>query len=135
MPLFLSPCRKLMGIPPLPASLPRRFFALITTLFLSFFPVGLAGLPAVLDGHPAEAYAGEPSAHGFLQGNYSLNTAAQNPDGKDFKWAEVRGQIKLDAPGETLRLFIKTDISYDHIDGDGGGELREGYLDVTGKNW
>ena len=32
------------------------------------------------------------SFQGFLQGNYTADTAASNPDGGDFKWAEERAQ-------------------------------------------
>ena len=54
-------------------------------------------------------YASDISVHGFLQGNYSVDTAESNPDGGDFKWAEERVQLRLDAAKEPFRLFIKTD--------------------------
>ena len=34
--------------------------------------------------------------HGFVQGNYAVNTTSANPDGDSFKWAEERLQLKLD---------------------------------------
>ena len=43
------------------------------------------------------AFAADISLHGFLQGNYSSDTVSSNPDGGDFKLAEERLQIKLDA--------------------------------------
>ncbi|MFZ2196838.1 MAG: hypothetical protein WAV13_03830, partial [Thermodesulfovibrionales bacterium] len=43
----------------------------------------------------SNANASEISLHGFLQGNYSVDTAASNPDGGDFKLAEERLQLKL----------------------------------------
>lgn len=81
------------------------------------------------------ALASDISLHGFLQGNYSFNTASSNPDGGDFKWVEERFQLKLDASKEPFRLFIKTDAFFDHIDEKGDMELREGYIDYTSKNW
>lgn len=79
-------------------------------------------------------HAGNISLHGFLQGNYTAGVSGANPDGRDFKWAEERLQLKLDASKEPFRLFIKTDAFYDHIDEKGDMELREGYLDYTEKN-
>ncbi len=80
-------------------------------------------------------YASDISVHGFLQGNYSLDTASSNPDGGDFKWAEERVQLKLDANKEPFRLFLKTDAFYDHIDRKADMELREGYIDSTASKW
>ncbi len=80
-------------------------------------------------------YAQDISINGFLQGNYSLNTSYPNPDGEDFKWAEERLQLKLEADKEPLRLFLKTDAFYDHIDEEADLELREGYIDFTSTNW
>ena len=94
-------------------------------------------LMAVLITMPSlsSAYADEISVQGFLQGNYSSDTDASNPGGKDFKWAEERAQIKLEGAKEPFRLFIKTDVFYDHIDEKAGGELREGYLDLAKEKW
>jgi hypothetical protein len=77
------------------------------------------------------AHAFDISLHGFLQGNYSLNITTSNPGGDDFKWAEERMQIKLDAYHDPFRLFFKTDFSYDHIDRDADPDFREIYLDYT----
>lgn len=75
------------------------------------------------------------SLHGFLQGNYSFNAGPSNPDGGDFKLAEERLQIKVEATKEPFRLFIKTDALYDHISEEPELELREGYLDFTSSHW
>lgn len=83
------------------------------------------------------AIASDISLHGFLQGNYSAGIDKQNPDGGNFKWAEEKLQLKLDANKEPLplRLFLKADASYDHIDEETDIELREGYLDYTATKW
>ena len=82
----------------------------------------------------SSAIASDVLIHGFVQGNYSLGSKA-NPDGGDFKCAEERWQLKLDASKESFRLFIKTDAFHDHIDKNANIELREGYIDYTGKEW
>lgn len=79
--------------------------------------------------------ASDVSLHGFFEGNYSLNATTSNPDGGDFKWAEERLQLRLDASKEPFRLFLRTDAFYDHIDERGDVELREGYLDYRGGKW
>jgi len=84
---------------------------------------------------PASAFAVDTSLHGFLQGNYSADAAYSNPDGGDFKLAEERLQLKLEATKEPFRLFIKTDAYYDHISEEPELELREGYLDFTSSHW
>lgn len=61
------------------------------------------------------AIASDVSLHGFVQGNYSVNTDTSNPDGGDFKWGEERLQLKLDADREPFHLFLKTDAFYDHM--------------------
>ena len=58
-----------------------------------------------------------------------------NPDGGDFKWEEERVQLKLDANEDPFRLFLKTDVFYDHIDRKADMELREGYADYTSGKW
>lgn len=83
---------------------------------------------------PFHAFASDISLHGFLQGNYSFSTEA-NPDGGDFKWAEERVQLKLEASKEPFHLFFKTDAFYDHIDEEGDLEVREGYIDYTAAKW
>lgn len=74
------------------------------------------------------------SIHGFLQGNYSFGSRS-NPDGGDFKGADERIQLKIDASKEPFSLFIKTDAYLDHIDKKGDLEIREGYIDYTAKSW
>jgi hypothetical protein len=82
----------------------------------------------------SNSYASDISIHGFFQGNYSFSTRT-NPDGGDFKWAEERLQLKIEASKEPFRLFVKTDAYYDHIDKEPELELREGYIDYTAKSW
>ncbi|MBI4689798.1 MAG: hypothetical protein HY754_05985 [Nitrospirae bacterium] len=82
----------------------------------------------------SNSFASDISLHGFFQGNYSSGTTT-NPDGGDFKWAEERFQLKLDASKDPFRLFIKTDSFYDHIDEKAELELREGYIDYTASKW
>ena len=83
---------------------------------------------------PSYTTAADVSIHGFFQGNYSLGTRS-NPDGGDFKWEEERVQLKLDANEDPFRLFLKTDVFYDHIDRKADMELREGYADYTSGKW
>ncbi len=84
---------------------------------------------------PLYAIASDISLHGFLQGSYSTNVNRENPDGGEFKWAEERMQLKLDANKEPFHLFFKTDAFYDHIDEEAEVELREGYIDFTSSGW
>lgn len=101
--------------------------------WLLFFTLILNSGFWILD--PSCAVAFDLSLHGFLQGNYSLNTASQNPDNGDFKWAEERMQLKLNASSEPFQVFIKADGFFDHIDKHEALELREGYLDYTAGKW
>lgn len=73
--------------------------------------------------------------HGFLQGNYSFDAGRSNPDGGNFKLAEERIQLKLDATKEPFHLFLKTDAFYDHSNREADLELREGYIDYTASSW
>jgi len=82
-----------------------------------------------------DAYAADYSVNGFLQGNYSFGTEASNPDGGDLKWAEERAQLKAEVAQEPVRLFLKADVFYDHIDKNTEVELREAYIDLTGGRW
>jgi hypothetical protein len=84
---------------------------------------------------PIPAHAGDISLHGFLQGNYSAGVDGSNPDGGDFKWAEEKLQLKVSAGKGSFSLFIKTDLSYDHISEEADLELREGYLDYFSDYW
>ena len=79
--------------------------------------------------------ASDISLHGFLEGNYSLNTTSKNPDDGNFKWAEERLQLRLDASKGPFHVFVRTDAFYDHIDEKVDLELREGYLDYTASKW
>ncbi|MBF0565372.1 MAG: hypothetical protein HQK89_09025 [Nitrospirae bacterium] len=79
--------------------------------------------------------ADDVSLHGFLEGNYSAGLAARNPDGGDFKLAEERLQLKLDASKDPFHVFIKADTFYDHVDEKWNSELREGYLDLISSKW
>lgn len=81
------------------------------------------------------AWAADVSLHGFLQGNYSFDTAGSNPNGGDFKLAEERLQLKLDASKDPFHVFVKADGWYDHINDKGDIELREGYVDYTAGKW
>ena len=76
------------------------------------------------------------SLHGFAQGNYSRDTGADNPDGKEFKWSEERVQLKFEASQDPFRLYIKEDAFYDHLDREAHAELREGYAELySGGTW
>ena len=74
--------------------------------FFGFFPLlrfwipAFAGMTGLLL-FPFFAMAADISVHGFFQGNYSFSTKA-NPDGGDFKWAEERVQLRLDAAKRAL---------------------------------
>jgi len=83
----------------------------------------------------SSAFAADISLHGFVQGNYSMNSAEDNPDGKDFKWSEERAQMKLEAAADPFRLFLKGDAFRDNIDKHSILELREGYADYTSEKW
>lgn len=85
--------------------------------------------------NPILAHADDVSIHGFLQGNYSLSTSSSNPDAGDFKWAEEKLQLKISADKGSFSVFIKGDLSYDHISEKSDLELREGYLDYLSDNW
>lgn len=89
--------------------------------------------PLLLSVSPALAY--NVTLHGYIQGNYSLATTGDNPDGGNFKWSEERAQVKFEASADPFRLFIKGDAFHDNIDGDSGLELREGYADYTAGRW
>jgi len=73
--------------------------------------------------------------NGFVQGNYAANLDGPNPDGKDFKWAEERLQLKVSADKGPFYFFLKTDVSYDHIDNEDDLEFRDAYLDYLSGSW
>lgn len=77
----------------------------------------------------------EVSLHGFVQGNYALDTASSNPDGRDSKLAEERAQLKLEADQGPFSLFAKTDLAWDHLDDKEDLELREGTVNYTATAW
>jgi len=83
----------------------------------------------------SSAFASDISLHGFVQGNYSMNTAEDNPGGKDLKWSEERAQIKFESAADAFSLFIKGDAFRDNIDKHSILELREGYADYTSEKW
>jgi len=83
----------------------------------------------------ASAMADDVSLHGFVQGNYSADSATRNPDGGDFKLAEERLQLKLDVSKDPFHLFIKADGWYDDIAKSWDSELREGFVDYTASKW
>lgn len=84
---------------------------------------------------PSYSVAADISLHGFVQGNYSVDTAADNPDGGSFKLAEERLQLKLDASRDPFHILVKGDAFYDHVDNSARLKLREGYIDYTAENW
>ncbi len=81
------------------------------------------------------AYTDDVNIHGFFQGNYSAGLDGANPDGGDFKLAEEKLQLKISADKESFYLFLKGELSYDHISEESELELREGYLDYLSDNW
>jgi len=104
-------------------------------LMINRSPIAIFLMASVMISFSSSALAADISLHGFLQTNYSLNTVSSNPDGGDLKWAEERVQLKLDANKEPFRLFLKTDVFYDHVDRKADLELREGYADYTSGKW
>lgn len=92
-------------------------------------------LTAILLPFPSSTIAYDSSLHGYVQGNYSVSTAEENPDGKDFKWSEERVQVKGEATADPFRVFVKGDAFHDDADGHVGLELREGYADYTAGRW
>jgi len=78
------------------------------------------------------SFAFDLPLHGFAQGNYSAGTKESNPDGKNFKWAEERVQLKLDLSPENYELFIKQDFSRDGVDTTFRGETREAFAGYSG---
>ncbi|MBI5189976.1 MAG: hypothetical protein HZA22_04830 [Nitrospirae bacterium] len=84
---------------------------------------------------PQPAGASDISVHGFVQGNYSVGTAMDNPDGGSFKLAEERLQLKLDASSGPFHVLVKGDAFYGHVENSARLELREGYIDYTAEKW
>src|SRR3972149_2999158 len=78
------------------------------------------------------SFAFDLPLHGFAQGNYSAGTKEANPDGKNFKCAEERVQLKLDLSPENYEFSIKQDFSHDGVDTSWRGETREAYAGYSG---
>ena len=91
----------------------------------------LCGLLAAL---PVETRA-DLAFSGFVQQNTAFNTAAANPDGRDYKWLEERVRLQLDASQGNWRLLLKGDAAYDHLGRGAQSELREGYADYAAGKW
>ncbi|MDA8092232.1 MAG: hypothetical protein M0Z61_18650, partial [Nitrospiraceae bacterium] len=104
-----------------------RFFLFLPALAMLFVFAGSA---------LAINIAKDVTLDGFLQGNYSVDTARANPDGDYFKLAEERLQLKLEANKDPFRVFIKSDFFHDWIDGRKfDSELREGFVEYTSDKW
>ncbi len=84
-----------------------------------------------LSAFQSSASAEDLSVHGFVQGNYSVNTDSSNPDGGDYKRSEERVQLKLEASKDPVRFFLLPEVSYGHLDEKAEVELREGYGDYA----
>ena len=115
------------------ASIRPWFRSAYASLTRSTRLLGLVGLAASCFLRPEPAPA--VSLHGFVQGNYALDSAASNPDGRDSKLLEERGQLKLEADQGPLRLFVKTDLAWDHLADEEELELREGTVDYGAAKW
>ena len=104
-----------------------RFFLFLPALAMLFVFAGSA---------LAINIAKDITLDGFLQGNYSVDTARANPDGDYFKLAEERLQLRLEANKDPFRIFIKSDFFHDWIGGrDFDSELREGFVEYTSDKW
>ncbi|MDA8085912.1 MAG: hypothetical protein M0Z75_04360 [Nitrospiraceae bacterium] len=106
-----------------------KFFAFLSALALFVFFAMPGSARAVNLGK-------DITLDGFLQGNYSADTARANPDGDYFKLAEERVQLKLDANKDPFRVFVKGDFFHDWIAGRKfDSDLREGYFEYTSGKW
>ncbi|MBI5140851.1 MAG: hypothetical protein HZA20_01500 [Nitrospirae bacterium] len=74
------------------------------------------------------------SIGGFAQGGYALGTSS-NPDGGDFKSAEERFQLRIDAASGPFGLFLKTDAAWEHAGENADIELREAYANYSADMW
>ena len=109
-------------------SIRQELRAVILTMLFFSLPLSAASADEPVVAPPAPV-------HGFLQGNYSLDTGGKNPDGGNWKWAQETIQLRLDESGEKLRFFLKGDASYDHVDDSARVELREGYAGYASGKW
>src|SRR3989338_8222163 len=81
-------------------------------------------------------YAQESGIHGFVQTNYSVRVADDNPQGAkqgNLILGEERTQLKgsLYPSKSKIGALIKSDIYHDWIEEDFNVDLREGYIDLT----
>lgn len=90
---------------------------------------------ATLFSQSETSFAFDLPIHGFAQGNYSADTKEANPDGKNFKWAEERFQLKLDLSPENYEFSIKQDFSHDGVDTVWRGETREAYAGYSAEGF
>ena len=102
-----------------------------------FFPaLALLFAGSVFTGNAwAANIAKDVTLDGFLQGNYSADTARENPDGDYFKLAEERLQLKLEANKDPIRVFVKGDFFHDWVGENARSELREGFIKYTSDKW
>ena len=103
-----------------------RFLILLSTVALLFCFAGSAGAVNITN---------DVTLDGFLQGNYSADTARANPDGDYFKLAEERVQLKLDANEGLFHIFIKSDFFHGWTGRAFDAELREGFAEYTSDKW
>ncbi len=95
---------------------------------LSFIALTFIFIPMV--------FAEELSLHGFLQTNYSIRVADDNPQGAkqgNLILGEERIQLKGSFyPSKSkIGAFVKSDFYHDWVEEDWGSDFREGYLDFT----
>ena len=103
-----------------------RFIIISAAILLFSLPAARAGVSLPPD----------VSLTGFLLNNFSIDTSHRNPDGSDFKLAEQRLELNLQAWRGPFTLYVKQDAFYDDI---AGGtptpDTREAYLDFTSSKW
>ena len=90
----------------------------------------------ILLGFVPLAFAEELSLHGFLQTNYSVRFADDNPQGAkqgNLILGEERLQLKSSFyPSKSkIGAFVKSDFYHDWVEDDFKIDVREGYLDFT----
>jgi hypothetical protein len=82
------------------------------------------------------AFAEELSLHGFLQTNYSVRVADDNPQGAkqgNLILGEERAQLKASfyPQKSKIGIFVKSDFYHDWVDEDWAFDFREGYFDLA----
>lgn len=90
----------------------------------------------ILLGFVSLAFAEELSLHGFLQTNYSVRIAHDNPQGAkqgNLISGEERVQLKSSFyPSKSkIGFFVKFDFYHDWVEEDFNVDFREGYLDLA----